>query len=105
LYPQGENADNWQQKIDTYRRSYKKMPAMNALQLAKDQIYSMSQNCGKAKHEIMYLSQHAILYTLSISDCSRGEDSQQIAKLFNGVDGVYMIRYSARPGMHQQYDH
>lgn len=95
LYPLGQHATNWCERIDTQMRSYAKQPNMKALQYAQYEIQRATQMCLQVNQEIKLVDKNAVVFYLSTDHCANEKNIQQTAKLFNGEDGVYMVRYSA----------
>ncbi len=98
LFHDQQNEDNWREKIDTTISSYKNNPGITAIQMAKLEIDKAAQNCKQTGSEILQESRQVIVYRLNMTDCYSMEGNKQIAKLFNGIDAVYMVRYSAVEG-------
>lgn len=107
LFPYEENASNWHQRIDTKISGYKNTPGITASTFVKNEIDIAAQNCKHIRPEILEETSAALIYRLNAAGCVHDEDSKQIAKVFNGMDAVYLVRYSAIEGKTTpvQFDH
>ena len=95
LVPKGESTTTWQESIQTDALALINTPTMNSQQFAQEKFVEAKKNCEHVHATILSDSKHAVIYSLSQTDCTTERNQKQIAKVLQGQDAVYFIRYAA----------
>src|SRR5574337_1076811 len=103
LMPNGQTPANWKEGIRTTTFLYGNNADITAEKFVQNEIYRAKKYCSQVNANVLSQTPNDTTYQLNIANCSGGFPNQiLIGKAFNGVDGVYAVRYSAKPGMVSQ---
>lgn len=96
LIPRDENMSSTGELIDLKIAPYQNGQKIDARTITYGDIEHAKQTCTQVNYNILKLTPAYSIYQLTTQGCRiKGyEGSQQIVKLFNGLDAVYSVRYA-----------
>jgi hypothetical protein len=98
MLPQGETTANWRESIRTNVRGYNVQPAITAKKFMQSEVGLAQADCREVKVWLLAETKQFVLYRAALNQCYDGKNQVQVTKIFNGMDGVYLVRYAARSG-------
>jgi hypothetical protein len=70
--------------------------------LVEDLFAQVGQRCQQIRSKIVRETNQYVFYTIYSSGCKYHLDSYRTGKVFKGIDAIYVIRYTAKPGVSPQ---
>jgi hypothetical protein len=102
--PPAEASEDWKQELEMITISYAQHPGITAQKSYDMQIANAKEHCKQMDSHIINSTPKAITYIENVVGCPSGGDQHLVGKIFNGVDGVYAVRYAALPGQVSSQD-
>jgi hypothetical protein len=93
LVPQQENNAHWDESIQARLLSMIDEPTATAEKIVQATFNEASKNCALVTAKILQENKLFIIYQLNKSQCTKEKATRETGKIFNGIDGVYSIRY------------
>lgn len=99
MMPNDQNPSNWKEGIRTTTTLYTNKPGITAEKFVQNEVSRAQKYCSQVNASVLSQTSQATIYQLNIASCSGNfPDQMIIGKAFNGTDGVYAARYSAKTG-------
>lgn len=95
LVPQGQSEEYWTESIRTNIRVYRNEPDITAEKFSQQQIDRTKKDCLLMNSITLRETEKSITYLIDMAGCRHDRNQTQIVKAFNGIDGVYVVRYSS----------
>ncbi len=95
MFRAGENSEHWRENIKTMMVSQRKEPTITAEKLVRMEFANAAQNCQQTRPEIISQTSEDVVFQLEMDACRDQPDMKEFGKVFNGIDGVYVVWYSA----------
>ncbi len=97
LMPENQNLSRWKEGIRTSTILYSNEPTITAENFVQNEMVRAKKYCNQVDSNIIAQTTQSTTYQLNIARCSGGfPDQIMFGKAFNGIDGVYAVRYSAK---------
>ncbi|OGT42683.1 MAG: hypothetical protein A3F13_09475 [Gammaproteobacteria bacterium RIFCSPHIGHO2_12_FULL_40_19] len=93
--PRDENVDSWKQSIRTQIIAYLDEPKISAKKMVLSEMRFAYNHCKQVKAMLIKQTASFVTYKLDMHHCDDQADQIQVGKIFNGVDAVYMVYYTA----------
>ena len=93
--PRNENIDSWKQSIRTQIIAYLDEPKISAKKMVLSEMRFAYNHCKQVKAMLIKQTASFVTYKLDMHHCDEQADQIQVGKIFNGVDAVYMVYYTA----------
>lgn len=95
LIPKNESEAYWTESIRTNIAGYVNEPDITADKYVQRLFQRTKADCKDIHAVILSNTEKSTSFLLDMSSCRHHKNQTQIGKAFNGVDAVYMVRYSA----------
>ncbi|RDI42448.1 hypothetical protein [Aquicella lusitana] len=98
LVPKQQTPADFSESIQARVLPYEYTPDVTAKKYVDAEIAYARKNCRQTEASLLRDTAQEVIYRMKMIQCHNSQDQWQIGKVFNGVDGVYSVRYVGDAG-------
>ncbi|EKD71411.1 MAG: hypothetical protein ACD_46C00187G0004 [uncultured bacterium] len=95
LIPTSQTVNNAKEKISTWISAYLSQPDLTTESFLQNDVKELKNRCDIVNVAILSSNKNDLLYRIETHRCNDAKNKIQIGKVFNGIDAIYVVHYTA----------